>query len=152
MNHHMKWFSTVLFVILLSGLICDLGTAYSETIELQMGKNATRMLDLNDGDVVSGRITLVGSGINFSITDAYDNIIQEETIIGLADFQLTATEGGEYSLHFENFFSKDTTFVTLNYNIQHYIFGFSQEIILLFAIVGLVLIAVIVFVALSPRP
>jgi hypothetical protein len=117
-----------------------------------MGKSATRVLNLNDGDTVSGRITLVGGGINFSITDVYDNIIQEDTIIGLADFQMTATEDGEYSLHFENFFSTDTIFVTLNYNVQHYIFGFPQEIILLFAIVGLVLIAVIVFALLSPRP
>lgn len=141
----------VAIALLVFGLICGLSNAYSETIELVIGESATRTLDLQDGDMVSGRITLVGGAINFSVVNPNDTIVQKSAVIGLADFQFTAMTTGKYSFSFQNNISEDVTFA-FNYNVQHYIFGFPQEFILLFAVVGLALFAVVVFVALSPKP
>ncbi|MCW4053103.1 MAG: emp24/gp25L/p24 family protein [Candidatus Bathyarchaeota archaeon] len=142
----------IAFAFLVFGLICGLSNAYSETIELAIGESATRTLDLQDGDVVSGRIALVGSTINFSVVNPDDIIMQENTVTGSTDFRFTAMTTGEYSFSFQNNISEAVTFVTFNYNVQHYIFGVPQEFILLFAIVVLALFAVVVFVALSPKP
>jgi hypothetical protein len=142
----------IAFVLLVLGLICSLGNAYSESIDLAIGASETRPLDLQDGDSVSGRITLVEGSINFSVVNPDGTLMQKNTVTGLADFQFTATANGRYSVIFQNNISEKATFITFNYNVQHYIFGFPQEFILLFAIVGLALIAVAVFIALSPKP
>ncbi len=142
----------IAFAFLVFGLICSLGNAYSESIELAIGASETRPLDLQEGDLVSGRITLVEGSINFSVVNPDGTLMQKNTVTGLADFQFTAMASGRYSFIFQNNISEEATFITFNYNVQHYIFGFPQEFILLFAIVGLALIAVVVFIALSPKP
>jgi hypothetical protein len=142
----------IAFVLLVFGFICDLSNAYSESIELAVGASETRLVDLQDGDLASGRITLVGGSISFSVVNPDGTVLQEDTVTGLADFQFTATASGRYSFIFQNSISEEVASIAFNYNIQHYIFGFPQEFILLFAIVGLALIAVVVFIALSPKP
>lgn len=146
----MKRLLTVLCILLAFFLGCGLADAYSRTIELQ--ESETETVNLNDEDVVSGRIIVVGNPINFSVSDPDDMIILNYTNIAQEDFQFTASQTGTYIFHFENFFSEEIKFVTLNYNVQHYIFGFPQEFIILFVIVGLALGAVVVFVAMSPKP
>lgn len=148
----MKSFLVVLCVLIAFVLTCGFVNAYSETIELPAKDSATRTVNLNEGDVVSGRITIVGNPINFSLSDPDNIIIQEYTISGPTNFQFTAAKTGMYSFRFENGFSDEIKFVTLNYNVQHYIFGFPQEYILVFLIVGLAVVAVVVFVAMSPKP
>jgi len=92
----MKHLLPILCFLLAFALTCSLANAYSETIELKGGASKTRTVNLNTGDEISGRVTIVG--------------------------------------------------------VQHYIFGFPQEYILLFIIVGLSLVAVVVFAAMSPKP
>ena len=148
----MKNLASVLFILLVFCLMCGIANAYSETIELPAKDSATRTVDLNEGDRISGRITIVGNAINFSISDPDDRIILSYTITDPTDFQLTVSKTGTYNFHFENWFSEEIKFVTLNYNVQHYIFGFPQEYVLVFFIVGIALVAVVVFVAMSPKP
>ena len=148
----MKRLLTVLCILLAVFLGCGFADAYSRTIELQGGESKAETVNLNDEDVVSGRIIVVGNPINFSVSDPDDRIILNYTNIAQEDFQFTATKTGTYSFHFENLFSEEIKFVTLNYNVQHYIFGFPQEFIILFVIVGLALGAIVVFVAMSPKP
>ena len=61
-------------------------------------------------------------------------------------------ESGIYEFVFENLFSEETKQVTLHYNVQHYIFGYPQEYVLVFFIVGLAVLAVAIFTLLSPKP
>ena len=138
--------------LLLFVLSCGFANAYSATIELPGRESKTIDVNLNEGDEISGRITLVGNAINFSISDPDSRIILSYTLNEPIDFQFTAAKTGKYYLFLQNLFSDDIKFVTLNYNVQHYIFGFPQEYILLFAIVGFALIGVVVFIALSPKP
>jgi len=148
----MKSHLTVLCILLAFILTCGFANAYSETIELPGGDSVTRTVNMNEGDKFSGQVTVVGNAINFSVSDPDGIIILNYTTVTPTSFQFTAEKTGTYSFHFENWFSEEIKFVTYNYNMQHYIFGFPQEYILLFIIVGLALVAVVVFIAMSPKP
>lgn len=148
----MKGVLAVLCFLLASVLICGFVNAYSETIEVQGGGSVARTVSLNEGDVVSGRVTVIGTAISFLVSDPDDIVILNYTAITLKDFKFTASKTGTYNFHFENHISEETKFVTFNYNVQHYIFGFPQEFVLVFFIVGFALVAVVVFVAMSPKP
>jgi len=148
----MKNLFAVISILLAFVLVCGFVNAYSGTIDLKGWESVTRTVNLNGGDEVVGRITIVGKPINFSISDPDGRIILNYTNIALKDFQFTTSKTGNYSFHFENLFSEETKFVTFNYNVQHYIFGFPQEYVLVFVIVGLSLVAVVVFVVMSPKP
>lgn len=129
--------------------------AFSQTFTLKSGEDNVIQVDLVEGDQVSGRITVVGvqdSTINFSITDSEENVIVRMQNVGLRDFEFKAEEAGGYRFRFENYFSQENKHVTFNYNVRHYIFGFPQEFILLFLIVGIAVVAIIVFIAMSPKP
>lgn len=148
----MKKALAVLCSILIVSLICSSANAYSETIELPGRHEEKRTVNLNAEDVVSGRVAIVGEAVNFSISDPENSIILHYTLTNPTDFRFTASKAGTYNFHFENWFSDETKFVSLNYNVQHYIFGFPQEYFLLFVVIGLALVAVVVFVAMSPKP
>jgi len=148
----MKRFFTFLYSLIALVLLAGIVSAYSNTFELPAGNSVTREVDLNAEDVVSGRVAIVGKAINFSVSDPDDIIISNYTVNGPLDFDFTAAKAGMYHFHFENWFSDEAKFVTLNYNVQHYIFGFPQEFALLFIIVGVALVAVVIFIAMSPKP
>jgi len=142
----------VLFVLSVSVLATGLVSAYSETISLPGRDSSTRDVQVNAEDVVSGRVNLVGMAINFSVTDPDDRAILNYTVSNPLDFKFTAATSGKYQFHFDNLYSDEVKYVTFNYNVQHYIFGFPQEFVILFVIVGVALVAVVIFVAMSPRP
>ena len=148
MKRFFAFLCSLVALVLLVGIV----GAYSDTFELPAKNSVTREVDLNAEDVVSGRVAIVGKAINFSVTDPDGVIISNYTLSGPLDFSFTATNSGKFTFHFENWFSEDAKHVTLNYNVQHYIFGFPQEFVLLFLIVGVALIADVIFVAMSPKP
>jgi hypothetical protein len=148
----MKRFFTVLCSLIALVLLAGVVNAYSNTFELPAGNSVTKEVDLNAEDVVSGRVTIVGKAINFSVSDPDDIVISNYTVNGPLDFSFTAAKVGTYRFSFENLYSEEATFVTLNYNVQHYIFGFPQEFALLFIIVGVALVGVVIFIAMSPKP
>jgi preprotein translocase subunit SecY len=148
----MKRSLAVLSILFALVLVAGIVYAYSETLELPVGDSRTREVDLNAEDVVSGRLTIVGNAINFSVTDPDGKIILNYTVNNPLDFKFTAAKAGKYHFHFENWSSEEVKYATFNYNVQHYIFGFPQAFVILFVIVGVALIAVVIFVAMSPRP
>jgi hypothetical protein len=148
----MKRFFTFLGPLIALVLLAGLVSAYSDTFELPAKDSVKREVNLNAEDVVSGRVAIVGMPINFSVLDPDDVVISNYTVDGSLDFNFSAAKAGKYQLRFENWFSDEVKSVTLNYNVQHYIFGFPQEFALLFIIVGVALVAVVIFVAMSPKP
>ncbi len=152
----MKSRLTIICVLLILYILpISSAKAFSETFTVPAEDGMLRTVNLNEGDEVSGRITVVGTrenSINFSISDPNNITILSYQNIGLRDFKFTASNTGVYNFYFENWFSQEAKHVTFNYNVRHYIFGFPQEIILVFVIVGLALVAIVVFVAMSPRP
>jgi len=150
-----KYFIRVLIAFsILYCLLTSHAKAYTGNFTVEAGDSVARALDLNEGNRVSGRVVVVGheSIINFSILDVNQDPIRSYKNVGSSSFQFTVLESGVYTLQFENLFSEEAKQVTLNYDVQHYIFGFPQEYVLLFVIVGLALVAVAVFAILSPKP
>jgi hypothetical protein len=131
------------FIFILCILLLGFVQASSETFTVDAEESALRIVTLNEGDEVYGRITVVG--VEESTILSYQNV-------GLVDFKFAASKTGQYSFEFQNLLAQEAKHVTFNYNVQHYILGFPQEYIILFVIVGLALVAVVVFVAMSPRP
>ena len=148
----MKLRLPVLVALLVLALESGMVSAYSETISLPAGENITRDVQVNADDVVSGRVTLVGMAINFSVTDPDGEVILSFAVSNPRDFRFTAERSGTYQFHFENQHSSEPKTVTFNYNVQHYIFGYPQEFVILFVIVGVALVGVVIFVAMSPKP
>ena len=151
----MKHLIRVLIALsILNCLLTSPAQAYSGNFIVEAGRSVPKALDLNEGDRVSGRFVVVSheSIINFSILDANQNPILSYKNVGSKSFQFTVLESGVYTLQFENLFSEEAKQVTLNYDVQHYILGFPQEYVLLFVVVGLALVAVVVFAILSPKP
>ncbi|UCH32699.1 MAG: emp24/gp25L/p24 family protein [Candidatus Bathyarchaeota archaeon] len=141
-----------LFCFLTFFLVCNLANAFSESIQVPAGETETRAVNMKEGDRISGRVTIVGQSLNFSIYSPDGQTIINSTLSDPIDFQFVATATGVYGFYFENTFSNEANLVTLNYNVQYYIFGFPQEYIILFFIVGLALVAVVVYAAMSPKP
>ena len=137
---------------LLLVLVCGSAKAYSETLKVPGQGSTSRIENLNEGDQVMGRIILVGDSVNFSVSGPDSETILNYTVTGLAEFSFSAIKAGRYVFLFENFSSGDDKSVALNYSIQNYIFGLPQEYFLLLVIVGIVLVAVVVFASLSPKP
>ena len=140
-------------VIFCSLLICFV-YALSVNFIVDAEDSAIRTMELSGGDRVSGKITVVGfeSIINFSIIDPNQTPIQSYQNVGSQDFQFEVNEPGIYELVFDNNFSEEPKQVTLHYDIHHYIFGYPQEFVLAFFVVGLAVVAVTVFALLSPKP
>jgi hypothetical protein len=65
--------------------------------------------------------------------------------VGDLNYSFVCNAGGEYVLHFSNVGSSDE-FVTLNYEIDQYIFGIPQTLFLVIIIVIICVIAAAVFI------
>ena len=141
-----------IFLITCSSLICSV-YASSDNFDIDAGDSKTITLNLNEGDRVSVKVVVVGieSIINFSIVDPNQNTIQNYQNEGSINFQFIVDEQGVYEIVFENL-SEEPKQITINIDVQHYIFGYPQEYILLFIIVGLAVVAVAIFTLLSPKP
>lgn len=148
----MKKFTVFLCSFLVFTLACGLARGYSETIVLEGGATAARTVSLAEGDEVSGRLTLVGDSISFYVSDPDNIIVLNYSNVTLTNFRFSAAKTGDYTFRFENLGSENTQHATFNYGVQHYILGFPQEIVLLFAICCLALFAIVVFALMSPKP
>ena len=149
----MKRFLAILGVLFAAFVLtCGLVNAYSVTFSLPAGEeDGTKSVSMNAGDEISGHVTVIPSAINFSISNPDGDVFLNYSGTQI-DFRFTASKTGTYTFYFNNTLSDEDKSVTFNYNVQHYIFGFPQEYVILFAIVGLSLVAVVVFIAMSPKP
>ncbi len=147
----MKRSLIVLCGIFIFNLLVGFAQASTQNFSVAAGDKKTVKVDMNKGDRISGSISIIGDTINFSVTDPENEIVLSQAIKGRLEFQHTAEKTGTYNLHFENLSDKDIS-VALNFDVQRYIFGFPQEFIMLFIIVGIALIGIIIFVAMSPKP
>ena len=98
-------------------------------------------------DRVAIRYTAVGQSDNtfeFRIIDPEGNIIFRSRT-GTDGYDFTCSEAGEYELYFINEDPSRDISITLNYEIQHYIFGMPQMLFMTMIIVAVCLGAVAVF-------
>ena len=126
--------------------------AAAHTFTVPAGGEKIKTLGLNEGDVVSGRVNVVGGSnndIKFYVTDPNGNVVVRFDRASATDFGFTASMSGTYSFHFDNTLSDSDKTVTINYDTQHYILGMPQEYFYVFVVLFIGILGVMVFIALA---
>lgn len=137
-----------LFIAIVFLIIVQFAEATALSFTVKAGQNETRSLSLVVEDRVSVRFTVVGpsdSALYFYMT--YPNgTTKEFGNVGILNYAFVCDAEGEYVLHFVNTDSTEDKLVTLDYEIQHYIFGIPQMLFLVIIVVLVCVAAVAVFI------
>lgn len=141
-----------LFIVVVFSVLIQ--TAEATTINFTVSEDGeeTKLISLVVEDHVSIKFTVLGqteSTIDFNITDPHGNVKAEYSNVGYVDYRFVCDEAGEYILHFYNTDTTEEKLVTLNYEIQHYIFGIPQMLFLTIIIVLVCLVAVATFILMA---
>jgi len=120
--------------------------AETEDFTVPSETEITRSLNLQNDDRVAISFSVVGqsvNAINFYVTDPNGETITQYDTVGQKSFSLHATTSGIYTLHFDNSVWQEEKRISLNYDIQHYIFGLPQTLfyVLVIGIISVVGIA-----------
>jgi hypothetical protein len=125
--------------------------ATSASFTVHGGEEITKVLKLTVEDHVLIRFTVVGAfenTIHFYLT--YPNgTINDFNDKGDFRYTFVCDAEGNYILHFSNLASSVDKLVTLDYEIEHYIFGVPQMLFLTIIIAVICVIAVACFIFLS---
>jgi hypothetical protein len=139
-------------------ILLALGEAVNATtmnFTVPEGEELTKPIDLAVDDRVSIEFTVVGqakSQLDFYITDPQGNVKVEYSQVGTVKYCFACDTAGEYILHFSNVDQTEEKLVTLNYEVQHYIFGMPQMLFLTIFIALVCVGAVAAFVMMGkPR-
>ena len=144
----------VISAFILAGILgLALGTNASFT--LQPLEKHTITLSLQGTDGVSGSFSTVsddGTGVNFYVTDPYNNTILHYDDVLQRSFSFTAEVDGNHQLHFDNSLSAAyRKTVSLNYDVTHYMMGLPQEQFLMIIIVAVAVIGLMLYAVLMPK-
>jgi len=143
-----------LFIAIAFSILIQVIGATAMNFTVQGGKEETNSISLAVEDRVLIRFTVVGpsdSSLHFYIT--YPNGTEKD-FGKKGDFHdsFICDNEGECVLRFSNTDSTEDKLVTLNYEVQHYIFGIPQMLFLTIIIVVVCVAAVAVFVLMGkPR-
>lgn len=141
----------LMFAIVISVNVAE---ATSTSFTIRGGEEVVKTIKLAVEDHVSIKFTVVGQ-TNHAITFymVYPNgSIRDFGNVGSFSYSFVCNLEGEYRLCFSNTASSEEKLVTLDYEIEHYIFGIPQMLFLTIIIVLVCLAAVATFVLMGkPR-
>ena len=150
----MKLSKKPLYLLIIISLIVILtSTVYAmpESINVEPHKEITRTIDLATGDRTS--ITVKVSGPDPSTIHFYvvlpNGTTDDRGDLSHCELSFSTDVKGECQLHFDNVNSSNTQLVTLNYDVEHFIFGIPQMMFLLIAITVLLLFVAAGYVAMG---
>jgi len=143
-----------LFIVIVFSIIIKLAEATAMNFTVHGGEEEIRTINLAVEDHVLIRFTVVGQSDNtlyFYMT--YPNgTVKEFGKVGYFHYPFVCDLEGDYVLHFFNVDSPEDKLVTLDYEIQHYIFGIPQMLFLTIIIVLVCVAAVAAFILMGkPR-
>lgn len=144
-----------LFIIIVSAILVQLSDATAISFKVLKGEEITKSISLVVEDRVLVKFYVVGqtaSTLDFYITDPNGDVKVEYSRVGTVSYPFVCDEAGEYVLHFSNTDTSEDKHVTLDYEIQHYIFGIPQMLFLTLIIVLVSVAAVATFILMGkPR-
>jgi hypothetical protein len=147
-----------IFLIILTAFSSSIrfGQATVASFTARAGEETTRPLSLAIEDRVAIKFAVVGgqggSTLDFWITcpNGTDKAIYID--VGNLDYRFVCDAEGNYTMHFSNAGSFEDMFVSLDYEVQHYIFGMPQMLFLTMIVVVVCVAAVAVFILMGkPR-
>jgi len=131
-------------------LVIELGQSITSSINIKPESEFEEIFNLELEDHVLIQIRTLGSSNNFSSKLFLPNgsVVElgEEKQI---DYSFICEIEGEYILKFLNNDTQNDTLITLNYEIQNYVFGMPKMLFLTLMIVGICLVGVVIFVFLG---
>jgi hypothetical protein len=145
----------VLFVVILIVFFINPVKATAMSFTVRADQVQTKTLNLIVEDRVTIRFTVTGhvsSELAFHITDPNGDVMKEFGITANVNYEFVCSEEGEYKMYFSNIGSTEDKLVSLDCEVQHYIFGIPQMLFLTLIVLGICLTAVAVFVLMGkPR-
>lgn len=141
----------ILFLLIVN-LVAGSAKAETEQFTVDPESEVTIPLNLQKDDRVAIGFTVVGQSVNalnFYVTDPNGNTVSQYDSVGQKSFSLHATAPGVYTLHFDNSLWQEEKMVTLNYDVQHYIFGLPQTLFYVLVIAVISVIGIAFFVLLG---
>jgi hypothetical protein len=143
MKHSKRLLHLTVIFCLITILTCVV-QATTESISVESGKENTRTIDLAAGDRSSVTFTVTGpapSTVHFFMV-LPNGTTSDYGEVSRCDIDFSTGVQGKCELHFDNGNSSGAQLVTLNYDVEHYIFGIPQMLFLLLAIAVLLLFVV----------
>jgi hypothetical protein len=145
---------SVLVILALLGVLMGFGQATVTSLTVKGGEEVTHPIDLIVEDRVLIQYTVVGGNVNamqFSISFPNDTK-RDFGESGDFSYSFICDAEGEYVLHFVNTDQTESLYVTLDYEVQHYIFGIPQMLFMVILIAVVSMVGVAVFIGLSRKP
>jgi hypothetical protein len=145
---------SVLVILALLGFLMGLGQATMTMFTVQGGGEQTHPINLIVEDRVLIQYKLVGenvSALRFSISFP-NGTVRDFSVSGDFSYSFICDVEGDYVLHFVNTDQTEEMRVTLDYEIDHYIFGMPQMLFMVILIAVVSLVGVAVFIGLSHKP
>ena len=145
----------VFVILVLLAVLIGLGNATTTYLIVKGGEEATHPITLAVEDRVLVQFTALGAEdvhtVHFSIL--FPNGTERDFgNVAQASYSFICDVEGEYELHFVNNDQTIDKRVTLNYEIQHYIFGIPQMLFMVILIAVVSMVGVAVFIGLSRKP
>ncbi|MEM3697354.1 MAG: hypothetical protein QXQ94_07635 [Candidatus Bathyarchaeia archaeon] len=141
---------TLLILIIALTFIIQLAKATSTSFTVPGNQEVTKVLQLKIEDHILIHFIVLGgeNAIHFILT--YPNSTERDFgETGYFHYTFVCDLEGNYILRFSNFGSSVDKLVTLDYEIEHYIFGMPQMLFLTIIIAVVCIIAVASFIFLS---
>jgi len=138
-----------LFIVIVLAILVQLADATAISFTVPKGEERAKSISLVVEDHVLVKFTVVGqteSTLDFNITDPNGDVKVEYSKVPTVSYAFVCDEAGEYVLHFSNTDTSEDKLVTLDYEIQHYIFGIPQMLFLTIIIVLVCMGAVATFI------
>jgi hypothetical protein len=140
----------IITIIALLAVLIALGQALTTNLTVKGGEEVTYPINLAVEDRVLIQFTAVGTSKSLQFYITFPNAtVRDFGEVGKTSFSFICDLEGEYMLHFVNNDQTENKLVTLNYEVQHYIFGMPQMFFMTLIIVVACVGGVFAFVILG---
>jgi hypothetical protein len=137
-----------LFFIIAVSILVQPGEATTMNFTVHGGEEVTKSISLAVEDRIVIKFSVVGQTdnvLNFFMA-CPNGTLKDFGRVGTFSYPFICYDAGEYVLHFSNKDFSEDKLVTLNYEVEHYIFGIPQMLFLTIIIVLLCMAAVATFI------
>jgi hypothetical protein len=147
----------ILIILALTTVFIGLGHATTTQFTLKAGGEVTHPINLITEDRVLIQLKVIGttadSSHNLLFSISFPNgTVKDFGERGNFNYNFICDAEGEYTLNFTNTDQTESKLVTLNYEIDHYIFGIPQMLFMVILIAVVSMVGVAVFIGLSRKP
>jgi hypothetical protein len=147
----------ILIILALTAAFIGLGHATTTQFTLKAGGEVTHPINLIAEDRVLIQFKVIGTTADTSHNLLFSISFPNGTLKNFGEsgdfsYSFVCDAEGEYTLNFTNTDQIESKLVTLNYEIDHYIFGMPQMLFMVILIAVVSMVGVAVFIGLSRKP